>query len=468
MVDRTQKPFDRLDIPPLERLPPFRGEEGRKNGDALDVAVPDDEDRVLRDVSHAARIPGPPIVRVPGEGRFEIGSAPILRFSRDPRSSINLDRESDGPALRAFRRRCGPMMAPQEVKMRVERPDHPGLALFTELLDVPCPSGREERLAALIRTKLDGLGWLHRTDSAGNVLVDVPGRDEAASVCCLAAHTDEIGMVVTRIEANGALCVDRSGGLHPWKLGETPVEIVGDGPLVSGVLSMGSTHTPGASDRRVTWEGVRILTGLTPEALSERGVRPGSTAVPARDVRGPVLLGDPEDPLIAAWCIDNRAGVVALLQLLGTLKRDAIVPLHPFLIAFTVHEEAGCHGAKVVAHRERPEAFVAVDGCPLPPGSPLVMDGTPGIRSKDTQTHYDQRLVQDWLRIASEDGIGLQPVVYDGAASDASAVYAVGGAPRVGCVGYVRENSHGYEVMPLSTFDNLLSLLVAFVRRWEG
>jgi len=54
------------------------------------------------------------------------------------------------------------------------------------------------------------------------------------------------------------------------------------------------------------------------------------------------------------------------------------------------------------------------------------------------------------------------------AASDASAVYAVGGAQRVGCVGYVRENSHGHEVMPLSDFDNLLCILVAFVKHWKG
>jgi len=95
----------------------------------------------------------------------------------------------------------------------------------------------------------------------------------------------------------------------------------------------------------------------------------------------------------------------------------------------------------------------------------LVLNGAAGIRSKDTQPHYDQQLLQEFCRIASDAGVKLQPVVYDGAASDA---YAVGGAQRVGCIGYVRENSHGYEVMPLSAFDNLLSVLVAFVKQWKG
>jgi len=346
--------------------------------------------------------------------------------------------------------------------------DHPAFALFCELLAVPSPSGREERLSQLIRSKLDGLGFSHRCDGAGNVIVDVEGRDPEAPLVCLAAHSDEIGMVVTRIEPDGSLRVDRSGGLYPWKLGEGPVDVLGDRDTVRGVLSMGSTHTSAAATRQVGWDDVRVLTGLSPARLNACGIRPGSTAVPAVEARGPIVFGDPSHPWIGAWCVDNRAGVVVLLRLLEAIGREGIVPHCPFLVAFTVHEEAGCHGAKALAHNERPQTFIAVDGCPMPPGSPLVLDGTPGIRSKDAQTHYDQRLLQEFCRIANEVGVTLQPVVYEAAASDASAVYAVGGAQRVGCIGYVRENSHGYEVMPLSAFDNLLRVLAAFVAHWEG
>jgi len=37
----------------------------------------------------------------------------------------------------------------------------------------------------------------------------------------------------------------------------------------------------------------------------------------------------------------------------------------------------------------------------------------------------------------------------------------------VGCIGYGRENNRGYEVIPLSAFDNLLSVLVAFAKHWK-
>lgn len=350
--------------------------------------------------------------------------------------------------------------------MSIQLTDHPALSLFTELLAVPSPSGREEQVAQIVREKVESWGYRPHTDGAGNVMVRLEGRRADAPLCCFAAHMDEIGFVVTQVDSDGSLRVARSGGLHPWKLGEGPVEVLGDEGTVVGLLSMGSTHTASAADRAITWADVRIITGLSPEGLAAAGVRPGSTGVPAHGARGPVLFGDGADPLVAAWTFDDRMGVVALLRLLEALKRESVTPYHPTIVAFTVHEEGGAHGAKVVAHSERPETFIAIDGCPMPPGAPLQLDGRPGVWSKDRLTHYDQRLVRDLCRAAREAGTELQPVAYDAAATDASLVYSVGGAARVACMGHPRENSHGYEVARLSVFDNVLKTLVQFVARW--
>ncbi len=338
--------------------------------------------------------------------------------------------------------------------------DHPALVLFRELL-VPGPSGREQAVAEVVRARLAELGHAHETDPAGNVLVRIPGERDGP-LTCYAAHMDEIGMVVTRVEADGTLRVDRSGGLYPWKLGEGPVTVLGDREPVTGILSMGSTHTGEAGQRAVTWADVRVLTGLSPEDLAAAGVRPGSVAVPARERRGPVLFGPPEDPLVAAWTFDDRMGVVALLRFLERLAQEKRRPQHPTLVAFTVHEEGGGQGAKLVADRERPDIFIAVDGCPMPPEAPLALDGRPGIWSKDRLGHYDQGLVRDLMAAAYRAGTGLQPVVYASAASDASLVWASGGAYRVACFGHVRENSHGYEVARLAVFDRVVDTLMAY------
>ncbi len=344
---------------------------------------------------------------------------------------------------------------------------HPALTLFSELLSVPAPSGYEQAIATIVRAKVTGWGYTPTTDSAGNVLVRLPGRQPDAPLLCLAAHIDEIGLIVTKVEADGALRVTRSGGLYAWKHGEGPVEILGDHHSITGILSMGSTHTA-ASNQAIEWTNVRVLTGLTAQQLADAGIRPGSAGVPVRSVCGPLVLGDPADPLVAAWTFDDRMGVVALLRLLETLQREGLQPQRPTLIAFTTGEEVGGLGAKVLARREQPETFIAIDGCPMPPGSPLVLDSRPGIWSKDRLAPYDQPLVRDLCQAAQAAGTALQPVVYDNAASDASLVYEAGAAQRIGCFGHIRENSHGYEVARLAVFDNVLKTLVHFVTTWGG
>lgn len=345
--------------------------------------------------------------------------------------------------------------------------DHPAVKLLTRLLSVPSPPGDESRLAQVVRTALDELGFPHETDPAGNVLVRLAGRDASAGTLVMASHMDEIGIVVTGIEADGRLRINRTGGLVPYKIGERPVTILGDGEPITGILSIGSTHTADSNTRGITWGDVRIITGLSPTQLKAAGIRVGSTAVPTTQGRGPILLGDPDDPLIAAWTFDDRAGVMTLLRLLAEIKRLSLTPHRPTIVAFTTHEEGGCHGAKALAHRERPEVFLAVDGCPMPPGSGLVLDGRPCTWSKDLKGHLDIRLVRDLNRIAAEAGVELQQVVLDAAYSDATAVLDAGAAPRVGIVGHVRENSHGFEVTKLAIFDNLLRVLVRFVQTWR-
>ncbi|MBT3374683.1 MAG: M20/M25/M40 family metallo-hydrolase [Lentisphaerae bacterium] len=346
--------------------------------------------------------------------------------------------------------------------------DCPVLSLFSELLEIPSPPGREERIVDYLRTKLIGWGYAPVIDPAGNVMVRLPGRMSDGPTVCLAAHMDEIAVVVTLVEPNGDLRVINSGGLIPPKIGERPVVLLGDQADVPAIVSFGSTHRPGTQGIGTDWHDARLVTGLSVAELAAAGVRPGTPAVPTRDGRGPIVLGNGPDPLVAAWTFDDRAGVAALLNSLREFHEKSLQPALPTMVAFTVHEEGGCHGAKVLAHRERPDVFIAIDGCPVLPDGPLELDGRPGIWSKDQETNYDQALFRDLRRLAKEAGTELQPVVYERAASDAGRVYASGAAPRVGFFGQVRRNSHGFEIARKSVFANVSRVITAFMTQWTG
>lgn len=333
------------------------------------------------------------------------------------------------------------------------------LSLFKESLQIPSPSGREEQMAQWVRRHLDEMGYAHETDGAGNISVRLDGRNPDAPLSVFAAHMDEIGVVVTHIEDDGTLRVDRSGALSPFKIGERPLHFLGDNGSITGVLSFGSGHTS-TFDQGIAWEDVRVITGLSKAQLQQAGVRPGSTGVPIAEGRGPFLMGDPNDPLVAAWTLDDRAGVILQLQLLKLLKEKNLQPPGPTVIAFTIHEEGGCHGAKILAHREKPEIFIAIDGCPWKPHTGVEVNDLPTTWSKDKAAHYDQRFIKVLYRAAENANTQCQTAVLTNARSDASAVYDSGAAPRMAILGHSRFNSHGFEVAKLSVFPNILQTLI--------
>lgn len=339
--------------------------------------------------------------------------------------------------------------------------------ILTELLAIPSPGGREEKTRAALTTRLERIGYQPEADPAGNLLVRIPGKDDGAAPTILAAHMDEISLIVTGIEADGRLKVTNLGGLTPCKIGERPVDVIGDGDeTVTGLLSMGSGHTSKGKggEWSPTWDEIWVETGLSSERLKVSGVRVGSSIVPAMTDRGPVIFGDDDDPMIMAWTFDDRAGVAELVVLLERIAESGIKPERPVIVAFTVHEEGGCHGAKVVANRARPDMFIAVDGCPVVGSHPLKIDGRPGVWSKDAKCNYDQELVKELMSAAAEAGTELQPGIFAAASSDASAVYDAGLAPRVGFLGHVRTNSHGFEAARLSVFEKVIDVLTTFVK----
>ena len=346
-----------------------------------------------------------------------------------------------------------------------------GLDLLTRMLQVPCPSGREERMAALLAEELTGLGAEPLRDGQGNLWVDVPGREPGPGVA-LASHTDEIAMVVTSVEADGTLRVQRSGGLHPFKLGEGPVVLVGDGGDVPAHLSFGSGHTNDPEDpmtafnqgrRGITWEHTRLITGRSPGELADLGVRVGTCAVPAANLRGPNVFGPEEDPLVSAWIFDNRGGSLTLVKLWQRLRQAGLAPRRTVHLCFLVQEETGLLGAKGWVRRNEVESFVAVDSTPMPRGTSLQLDGRPAAWSRDSRVHFHQGLIAELDAAAHRAGTGLQYAVYSAAASDATGVLESGGAPRCATIGYPRENSHGYEVVRWSVFDNLERTLFEYV-----
>jgi len=345
------------------------------------------------------------------------------------------------------------------------------LEIIGKLLDVPSPGKYEFAMADTIAAYAAKGGHKAQRTPEGNLTVSFEGKNPNGPLTIMAAHMDEIAMVITGIYPNGDLKVCRVGGLQTYKLGERMLEILTiTGEKIKCLFSIGSEHggfngkTTNLAQYSPQWKDVRVITGLTPKQLEAKGVRVGLGITPIRDGRGPYVFGDEKDPLVAAWTFDDRAGIALLIQILMRLKAGEFIPENPLMIAFTVQEEGGCYGAKILAARERPEIFIAVDGCPIVDASCHVVDERPGCWIKDGITVYDPLLLEDFKKAAKSAGTEVQVMSYAMAGSDASSVYAAGFVPRIGFIGHVRENSHGFEVAKLKVFDNALKLIETYIR----
>ncbi|MGB9614808.1 MAG: M42 family peptidase, partial [Fervidobacterium sp.] len=78
------------------------------------------------------------------------------------------------------------------------------------------PSGRESEITGVILEELEGYVDGYKIDKVGNLIVWKSGKTDKKIL--LDAHMDEIGVVVTNIDDNGFLKIDRVGGVSPYTI----------------------------------------------------------------------------------------------------------------------------------------------------------------------------------------------------------------------------------------------------------
>jgi endoglucanase len=211
-------------------------------------------------------------------------------------------------------------------------------------------SGDEAEVRSILRQELNGDA---RTDTLGNLLVrraDPAGGHEPVRVM-LAAHQDEVGFMVTRIEKDGRLRFAAVGGIDSRVLPGLAVLVGGE--RIPGVIGVGPPHLlePGATPSLPRADDLLIDVGCSSREEAERWFKAGDYATFATKARE---IGS---GLIMAKALDDRAGCAVLLEVLRGEYPG--VELHG---AFTVQEELGLRGARVAAHGIAPQVGVALEG----------------------------------------------------------------------------------------------------------
>jgi endoglucanase len=232
-----------------------------------------------------------------------------------------------------------------------------------QLTETPGPSGMETGIAGVVRSIWEPLAGEIQSDRLGNLLAIKRGRGsenrEQPLRLLVAAHMDEIGLMVNQIEhypdedGYGFLRLTNVGGVDLRHLYGQQVIVHGERDL-PGIIGALPVHMLPESRRSDSYgfEELVVDVGLRAEELREL-VNVGDFISFVQPMRK--LLND----RATGKAVDNRASVVAVAVALEYLQGR----LHEWdvIAAATVQEETRLLGAFTSAFDQHPDVAVALD-----------------------------------------------------------------------------------------------------------
>ena len=177
------------------------------------------------------------------------------------------------------------------------------IKLLEKLCGAAGVSGHEVKVRKLIVDELGELAADHTVDALGNLLVTRKGSRRGRRLrVMVAAHMDEVGLMVTADDKDGIYKFEAVGGLSAAQLVGKHVVVGKD--QVPGVIGFKPIHLTTASERSsgVTMDSLRIDTG----GAGNSKVRIGDRAAFAPYF---AILGSGRTRTLRSKALDDRIGV---------------------------------------------------------------------------------------------------------------------------------------------------------------
>jgi endoglucanase len=168
----------------------------------------------------------------------------------------------------------------------------------------------------------------------------------------VAAHMDEVGMMVSGYDDAGYLRFKPVGGISKRALAGSRVWLGAD--KIPGLIGTPPVHLLSQKEQgqEPKIKDLRIDIGASSKGQAQERIRLGEQATFATHMHR-------QDRVIWAKALDDRLGVAMLIELV--LDPPPEIDL---LAAFTVQEEIGARGAATAAYRLNPDLALAIDCTP--------------------------------------------------------------------------------------------------------
>lgn len=294
--------------------------------------------------------------------------------------------------------------------------------LFEALTQARGVAGFEKEVREMIEKETAPYADELLTDAMGNLIALKRGSgQEGSKKIMFAAHMDEIGFMVKKINPDGMLSVCNLG----WNWAASAYN--GRVRFRSGIN--------GVVGCRGAIEDAKNDVGRLFIDIGAKSKEDAEIYVKVGDVCG--YLGEYlplQNELICSKSLDDRIGCYQLIEALK--QNDGTYPNDIYYV-FTVQEELGCRGSKPTAERIRPDIGIAVDITPAHDypcdleGSNAVGAGI-AIKFADPSVVCDEDVVAAMIECCEKDGIPYQREVIDKGGTDASSMNLSHYGVRVG------------------------------------
>ena len=338
--------------------------------------------------------------------------------------------------------------------------------LLKKLAEAHGISGYEGEIREIIKAELESYVDEMRVDRLGNLIATKRGKRPSVMI---AAHVDEIGLMVKHISDEGFITFSSIGGwFEQTLLSQRMVLHAEDGDVYYGIIGSKPPHVMKKEEREkvIKAEDMFIDVGArSREEVERMGI---SIGTPVTLDRRFVELGNER---VTCKAFDNRSGVALMIEALKRTNTEFEV-----YAVGTVQEEVGLKGARTTAYALSPDVALATDV--------EVAGGHPGIEKKDTSVEVEKGpvitvsdasgrgiitppSVLKWLKeTASRYNIEYQLCVADGGNTDASVIHLTKSGIPTGVISIPARYIHTpVELLSLKDLDNGAELVARAIER---
>lgn len=323
-------------------------------------------------------------------------------------------------------------------------------SLIKKLTEAYGPPGSEDKIREIITEEIAGSADRVSTDTLGNLVATKHGPGPRIM---LAAHMDEIGVVVTHIDDKGFLRFAPVGGVRPETLIGHRVKF-SDGMV--GIIGSEPRQSP---SEEIKLEKLFIDVGADSRGAAEAITGVGQFATFWREFTE-------VNHRLVAKALDDRVGCAVLIQVLKELSQ----PPNEVVCVFTVQEEVGPRGAMTSAYEASPKLAIAVDVTTtgdIPESKPMAVSlgKGPAIKVKDRGMLANPKVKQLLIDTAQAAGLQYQLEVLERGTTDASVIQTTRAGIPTGVVSipcrYVHTPS---EMVDLNDVHAAIKLLIELLK----